>query len=84
MNNICSENFIKGVILIFQFIYISVFNGLTGEVMDTKPYIPERGDVKDWGDNRGNRSERYLAAVGYFGGKQGTASAVFCIYVLFA
>ena len=58
--------------------YISVFNGLTGEVMDTKPYIPERGDVKDWGDNRGNRSERYLAAVGYFGGKQGTASAVFC------
>lgn len=58
--------------------YISVFNGLTGKVMDTKPYIPERGDVKDWGDNRGNRSERYLAAVGYFGGKQGTASAVFC------
>ena len=58
--------------------YISIFNGLTGEVMDTKPYIPERGDVKDWGDNRGNRSERYLAAVGYFGGKQGTASAVFC------
>ena len=53
--------------------YISIFNGLTGEVMDTKPYIPERGDVKDWGDNRGNRSERYLAAVGYFGGKQGTA-----------
>ena len=58
--------------------YISVFNGLTGKVMDTKPYIPERGDVKDWGDNRGNRSERYMAAVGYFGGKQGTASAVFC------
>ena len=58
--------------------YISVFNGLTGEVMDTKPYIPERGDVNNWGDNRGNRSERYLAAVGYFGGKQGTASAIFC------
>ena len=58
--------------------YISVFNGLTGAVMDTKPYIPARGNVKDWGDNRGNRSERYLAAVGYFGGKQETASAVFC------
>ena len=58
--------------------YISVFNGLTGEVMDTKPYIPERDDVNNWGDNRGNRSERYLAAVGYFGGKQGTASAIFC------
>ena len=56
--------------------YISVFNGLTGAVMDTKPYIPERGDVNNWGDNRGNRSERYLAAVGYFGGR--TPSAVFC------
>ena len=56
--------------------YISVFNGLTGAVMDTKPYIPERGDVNSWGDNRGNRSERYLAAVGYFGGR--TPSAVFC------
>ena len=47
--------------------YISVFNGLTGAVMDTKPYVPARGDVNDWGDNRGNRSERYLAAVGYLG-----------------
>ena len=47
--------------------YISVFNGMTGAVMDTKPYIPERGNVSDWGDNRGNRSERYLAAVGYLG-----------------
>ena len=65
--------------------YISVFNGLTGAVMDTKPYVPERGDVNDWGDNRGNRSERYLAAVGYFGrGKRMDnssnlkPSAVFC------
>ena len=56
--------------------YLNVFNGMTGEVMDTKPYVPERGDVNSWGDNRGNRSERYLAAVGYFGGR--TASAVFC------
>ena len=56
--------------------YISVFNGLTGEVMDTKPYIPERGKVSAWGDDRGNRSERYLAGVGYFG--RNTASAIFC------
>ena len=56
--------------------YVSVFNGLTGAVMDTKPYVPARGNVRDWGDDRGNRSERYLAAVGYFGGR--TASAVFC------
>ena len=56
--------------------YITVFNGLTGAAMDTKPYIPARGDVSAWGDDRGNRSERYLAAVGYLGGKN--ASAIFC------
>lgn len=56
--------------------YISVFNGLTGAVMDTKPYVPERGEVRAWGDGNGNRSERYLAGIGYFGGK--CASAVFC------
>ena len=47
--------------------YISVFDGLTGRVLDTKPYIPERGVLKAWGDDRGNRSERYLAGVGYLG-----------------
>ncbi|MDE5570477.1 MAG: rhamnogalacturonan lyase, partial [Prevotella sp.] len=56
--------------------YISVFNGLTGAVMDTKDYIPERGFLRDWGDNHGNRSERYLAAVGYLDGVH--ASAIFC------
>ena len=47
--------------------YISVFDGLTGRILDTKPYIPERGELKAWGDTRGNRSERYLATVGYLG-----------------
>jgi len=56
--------------------YITVFNGLTGEAMDTKPYVPERGDLSAWGDEKANRSERYLAAVGYFDGAH--ASAVFC------
>ena len=56
--------------------YISVFNGLTGAVMDTKPYVPERGEVRAWGDGNGNRSERYLAAIGYLGGN--CASAIFC------
>lgn len=66
--------------------YISVFDGLTGRILDTKPYIPERGPLKAWGDEKGNRSERYLAGVGYFGGKRKEesgkrkeiASAVFC------
>jgi len=56
--------------------YISVFNGLTGEVMDTQPYIPERGDLRSWGDEKANRSERYLAAVDYLDGVH--ASAIFC------
>ena len=56
--------------------YLSVFDGLTGRVLDTKPYIPARGDVSDWGDNRGNRSDRFLAAVGYLDGER--PSAIFC------
>ena len=56
--------------------YITVFNGLTGKAMDTKPYIPERGKLSDWGDNYANRSDRMLAGVGYLDGKH--ASAIFC------
>ena len=56
--------------------YISVFNGLTGEVMDTKHYIPQRGNVEEWGDNYANRSDRMLAGIGYLNGKR--ASAIFC------
>ncbi len=56
--------------------YISVFNGRTGEVMDTKPYVPQRGRVEDWGDNYANRSDRMLAGVGYLDGKR--PSALFC------
>lgn len=65
--------------------FLSVFDGLTGRVLDTKPYIPQRGNVSAWGDNRGNRSDRFLAAVGYLGktikASSGTlkgASAIFC------
>jgi rhamnogalacturonan endolyase len=56
--------------------YLSVFDGLTGHALDTKPYIPARGDVATWGDNRANRADRFLAAVGYLGGQH--ASAIFC------
>ena len=56
--------------------YITVFDGLTGRALDTKPYIPERGDPRSWGDDRGNRSERYLAAAAYLDGVN--ASALFC------
>ena len=56
--------------------YITVFDGLTGRAMDTKPYIPERGTLTDWGDAYANRSDRMLAAVGYLDGQH--ASAIFC------
>lgn len=56
--------------------FVTVFNGLTGEAMDTKPYIPERGNPMDWGDSYANRSDRMLAAVGYLDGIH--ASAIFC------
>ena len=56
--------------------YITVFDGLTGRALDTKPYIPERGELRLWGDTNANRSERYLAAVGYLDGRH--ASALFC------
>ena len=56
--------------------FLSVFDGLTGRMLDTKPYIPQRGDVSAWGDNRANRSDRFLAAVGFLDGKR--PSALFC------
>ena len=56
--------------------YLTVFNGLTGEAMKTVDYIPDRGPLGSWGDSYGNRSERYLAGVGYLDGHR--ASAIFC------
>lgn len=58
--------------------YFSVFDGATGKVLDTVPYIPQRAPGNDnpsademkalWGDGYGNRSERYLAGVAYLDG----------------
>lgn len=56
--------------------YLTVFNGRTGEAMATTQYLPERGELKDWGDGYANRSERYLAAVAYLDGVK--PSAVMC------
>ena len=61
--------------------YLSVFDGLTGRVLDTKPYIPERGDLAAWGDTRANRSDRFLAAVGYLGAQ--TDSSLFTLHSSF-
>ncbi len=56
--------------------YLTLFDGMTGQALDTIDYEPARGNVKDWGDNYGNRSERYLAGVAYLNGQ--TPSVVMC------
>ena len=58
--------------------YLSIFEGISGRVLDTVPYWPSRvpeGDnptperLKEvWGDGYGNRSERYLAGVAWLDG----------------
>ena len=68
--------------------FLTVFNGVTGEAIHTVYYNPNRGcfvggapegryDI--WGDDYGNRSERYLAAVAHLDAQNPThASAVMC------
>lgn len=56
--------------------YLTVFNGKTGEAMQTIDYIPERGNLQDWGDSYANRSDRFLACVAYLDGER--PSVVMC------
>ncbi|MGN6645242.1 MAG: rhamnogalacturonan lyase [Cytophaga sp.] len=48
--------------------YLTVFNGKTGAAMSTVNYTPARGTVSSWGDNYGNRVDRFIAAVVYLDG----------------
>ncbi|HQU82023.1 MAG TPA: carboxypeptidase regulatory-like domain-containing protein [Pyrinomonadaceae bacterium] len=50
--------------------YLTVFNGLTGAAMATVNYNPPRGTVSDWGDNYGNRVDRFLAGIAYLDGRR--------------
>ena len=60
--------------------YLTIFDGLTGAEVHTVDYIPGRHpetsepspfQMKEiWGDEKYNRSERYLAAVAYLDGKR--------------
>ena len=47
--------------------FLSVFDGRTGREIIRTRYIP-RGKVSDWGDNYGNRCDRFLMAVAYLDG----------------
>lgn len=48
--------------------YLTVFNGQTGKALTTIDYVPPRGTVSSWGDNYGNRVDRFLAGVAYLDG----------------
>lgn len=56
--------------------YLTVFNGQTGAAMATTEYVVPRGTVSSWGDNYGNRVDRFLAAVAYLDGQR--PSLVMC------
>jgi len=56
--------------------YLTVFSGLTGEALHTIDYVPERGNLMDWGDDLANRSDRFLACVAYLDGIH--SSVVMC------
>ncbi len=56
--------------------FLSVFDGLTGCVLKTTDYLPARGNITTWGDNYGNRVDRFLAGVGYLDGIH--PNALFC------
>ncbi|WP_312369860.1 rhamnogalacturonan lyase family protein [Lachnoclostridium sp.] len=56
--------------------YLTIFNGQTGAAMVTTTFEPARGNVTDWGDNYGNRVDRFLACIAYLDGQR--PSLVMC------
>jgi len=56
--------------------YLTVFDGQTGAAITTVDYDPPRGNVSSWGDNYGNRVDRFLACIAYLDGQR--PSLVMC------
>ncbi len=58
--------------------YYTLFDGATGEALDTVNYEYPRGEVSKstWGDNYGNRVDRFLGAVMYCDGERPSAVSV--------
>ncbi|GHH75187.1 rhamnogalacturonan lyase [Streptomyces sulfonofaciens] len=49
--------------------YLTMFDGRTGAALSTVDYVPPRGTVSSWGDDYGNRVDRFLAATAYVDGQ---------------
>lgn len=56
--------------------YFTIFDGSNGHELATTSYVPARGSVTDWGDDYGNRVDRFLACVAYLDGQK--PSVVMC------
>ena len=56
--------------------FLTVFDGLTGVALVTTNYVPARGRVSDWGDDYGNRVDRFLACIACLDGER--PSLVMC------
>ena len=56
--------------------FLTIFDGLTGAELVSTDYIPPRGRVQDWGDDYGNRVDRFLACIAYLDGRR--PSLVMC------
>jgi rhamnogalacturonan endolyase len=50
--------------------FLTMFDGATGKALQTIDYVPARGVVADWGDNYGNRVDRFLGGVAYLDGQR--------------
>ncbi len=58
--------------------YITVFDGMTGAELATIPYHTDYAAGKSyWGDDKQNRSERYLAALAYLDGPDANPCPIF-------
>jgi len=56
--------------------FLTIFDGRTGAALATTDYVPPRGSVRSWGDDYGNRVDRFLACIAYVDGKR--PSLVMC------
>ena len=56
--------------------FLTIFDGRTGAELATTDYIPPRARVSDWGDDIGNRVDRFLACIAYVDGQR--PSLVMC------
>ncbi len=51
--------------------FLTMFDGMSGEALSTVDYVPPRGDDINaiWGDDYGNRVDRFLGGVAYLDGQ---------------